>query len=279
MWLRCVCGILIAAQVCNAQDQEWEQWNDKYGDVEPATVWPLPKSIQWNKDGTTTRKFCPTSLWINGTFAAGVEATAEASTLLVGAIERYAKLFFYFNETTNFEMTEGGGGGFSRQLITNDTMCINAFTADETASPLDMVEIIVETTDTNLQMETNDSYSLEVPTEGNAQITAQTVFGAMRGLETLSQLIQSSKFVVPGACEPYTGSWDSPSFEKPAPPSNGCTALEYYIPQVAWSVTDEARYQWRGLMLDLSRSFLRKVIHKQKINSYFEKHPPFTDMI
>lgn len=67
----------------------------------------------------------------------------------------------------------------------------------------------------------DESYTLEVTTQG-AHLHAATDVGAMRGLETLLQLVQSDG----------TGFW---------------------LPAV--SIADTPRFKWRGLMIDVSRHF------------------------
>jgi hexosaminidase len=68
----------------------------------------------------------------------------------------------------------------------------------------------------------DESYSLEV-TSSDARLHAATVVGAMRGLETLHQLIQSD-------------------------------AMGYFLPAV--SIRDMPRFRWRGLMIDCGRHFM-----------------------
>jgi hexosaminidase len=68
----------------------------------------------------------------------------------------------------------------------------------------------------------DESYSLEVTASG-AHLHAATVVGAMRGLETLQQLVQSD-------------------------------ATSYFLPAV--SIHDTPRFRWRGLMLDCGRHFM-----------------------
>lgn len=68
----------------------------------------------------------------------------------------------------------------------------------------------------------NESYHLEI-TSQNATLRANTVVGALRGLETLLQLITS----------------DSAS---------------YYLPEV--TIDDAPRFRWRGLLVDVSRHFM-----------------------
>ena len=67
----------------------------------------------------------------------------------------------------------------------------------------------------------DESYNLKI-TDKQAKIIAPTTVGAMRGLETLLQLLESDK--------------------------NG-----FYFPAV--SIQDKPRFQWRGLMIDSARHF------------------------
>jgi len=75
----------------------------------------------------------------------------------------------------------------------------------------------------NIQsVDEDESYSLEVTPSG-AHLDAATVVGAMRGLETLQQLVQSD-------------------------------ATSYFLPAV--SIRDTPRFRWRGLMIDCGRHFM-----------------------
>ncbi|WP_255551525.1 beta-N-acetylhexosaminidase [Granulicella sp. dw_53] len=71
-------------------------------------------------------------------------------------------------------------------------------------------------------LETDESYTLNV-TASRITLQAANVFGALHGLETIKQLVE---------------------------PQNGV----YVIPAV--SITDNPRFPWRGLMLDVGRHFL-----------------------
>ena len=71
-------------------------------------------------------------------------------------------------------------------------------------------------------IEEDESYTLEV-TQADAHLHAATVVGAMRGLETFQQLVQSD-------------------------------ATGYFVPAV--SIRDTPRFRWRGLMIDCGRHFM-----------------------
>jgi len=78
----------------------------------------------------------------------------------------------------------------------------------------------------------DESYSLEVTPSG-AHLHAATVVGAMRGLETLQQLIQSD-------------------------------ATSYFVPAV--SIRDTPRFRWRGLMIDCGRHFIPVEVLKRTLD-------------
>jgi len=78
----------------------------------------------------------------------------------------------------------------------------------------------------------DESYSLEINTE-HAALSANTVVGAMRGMETFSQLV--------------TGDADG-----------------YYFPIV--SIDDRPRFPWRGLMIDVGRHFEPVHVIKRNID-------------
>jgi hexosaminidase len=76
------------------------------------------------------------------------------------------------------------------------------------------------------QLETDEAYNLTVPKNGVAKITAKTVYGALRGLETFSQLVTFS-------------------FEEGI----------YVIETAPWNIIDKPRFPHRGLMIDTARHF------------------------
>jgi len=78
----------------------------------------------------------------------------------------------------------------------------------------------------------DESYSLDVSSSG-ARLQAATVVGAMRGLETLQQLVQSD-------------------------------ATGYFLPAV--SIHDTPRFRWRGLMIDCGRHFIPVEVIRRTID-------------
>ena len=78
----------------------------------------------------------------------------------------------------------------------------------------------------------NESYTLEVSSSG-AHLNALTTLGAMRGLQTFLQLVQT-------------------------------TATGFAVPAVV--IRDEPRFPWRGLMIDVSRHFIPIEVLKRNLD-------------
>lgn len=96
-------------------------------------------------------------------------------------------------------------------------------------------EIVINTNSTtkNIHIETNESYAISI-TSNKVIITAENNIGAYRALETLLQLISTSK--------------NGPFF-------NNC------------SIVDEPRFKWRGLLIDVCRHWIPPHIIKRNIDA------------
>lgn len=105
---------------------------------------------------------------------------------------------------------------------------------------LNVVKVQVEDiSEAHPQLETDESYSLTVPVGSpRAILHAKTIYGALRGLETFSQLVVFD-------------------FDK----------QRHTLPLAPWSITDAPRFPHRGLMIDCSRHFLPLQIIRRTIDS------------
>ncbi|KAJ2522253.1 Glucosamine-6-phosphate isomerase (Glucosamine-6-phosphate deaminase) (GNPDA) (GlcN6P deaminase) [Coemansia sp. RSA 2049] len=63
--------------------------------------------------------------------------------------------------------------------------------APSTSGTVAGLSVTVNSSDETLNLDTDESYTLHVPVDGQATLHSETVFGALRGLETYSQLILS----------------------------------------------------------------------------------------
>jgi hexosaminidase len=98
------------------------------------------------------------------------------------------------------------------------------------------VQLLIETNSTGNaipKLGDDESYNLEI-SETQAKITAPTTVGAMRGLETFLQLLESDK--------------------------DG-----FYFPAV--SIQDKPRFAWRGLMIDSARHFQPMEVLKRNLDA------------
>jgi len=106
-------------------------------------------------------------------------------------------------------------------------------TSPPASSPSGVVVVSVDGPGQSIQsVDEDESYSLEVTPSG-ARLHAATVVGAMRGLETLQQLVQSD-------------------------------ATSYFVPAV--SIRDTPRFRWRGLMIDCGRHFMPLDVLKRTLD-------------
>jgi len=91
---------------------------------------------------------------------------------------------------------------------------------------IDVLNVNVGSTDETLSIDTNEWYSLSISATA-ALIEANTIYGAMRGLETFSQLVH----------------YDHDS-------------QKYVIKQVPWSIIDYPQFPHRAIMIDTPRHWL-----------------------
>eukprot|EP01047_Picozoa_sp_COSAG01_P023860 COSAG01_NODE_1454_length_10256_cov_4.300748_4_plen_440_part_00 len=172
-------------------------------------IWPYPKSFTSGKANASV---------VGGeTFKFSSSCTSKDLTAAFG---RYKALTFP-------HATAAGPGG------------ANSTAAAAAAAGLSGVTVTVADPSPILQLETDESYTLHVPLMGSITISAKTVFGAMYGLETLSQLVTFD-------------------FDKQA----------YYIPWAPWTIDDAPRFQHREVLVDTARHFEPVETLKRLITSF-----------
>ena len=108
---------------------------------------------------------------------------------------------------------------------------------------LTLTEVLVQIDDAydnldSLQAGMNESYKLSIPLSGAAVLRAPTVWGALRALETLSQLI----------------TWES---------DDGSYVLRW----APWHIADAPRMPHRGVMIDTARHFISIRAIKRQIDA------------
>lgn len=158
--------------------------------VEPSSpVWPAP--AHWSKLNDDVVQLNPLELRFEY-YEGGVQSSAPPKTI-EAAFDRYRSLFF------PHAVDAGGGMGLH-------------------------VLVSVENGSTPLELGCNESYTLYTASDANVELRAPSAWGALRGLETLSQLIDFDFDV-----EMYT--------------------LGNYV------IDDYPRFSHRGLLVDSGRHF------------------------
>eukprot|EP01051_Picozoa_sp_SAG22_P000439 SAG22_NODE_12_length_33707_cov_70.427118_3_plen_557_part_00 len=160
-------------------------------------VWPAPKSFT---NGTEVAALAP-----EFDFEPGAENAA--SSTVEHALARYKQLVL--GEPGR---RPSAGGGSLTKLVVTLTAAVSVSGADYEAPP---------------QEDTDESYSLAVPTAGPASLRAATPYGMIRGLETFSQLVRYN-----------------------------FSAEQFFVKGAPWAIEDSPRFSLRGLMLDTSRHFI-----------------------
>ncbi|KAJ6228629.1 beta-hexosaminidase subunit a1-related [Anaeramoeba flamelloides] len=152
------------------------------------TLLPQPKSISVGTD----------SVVVDSNFNIDATGPGAQSQILKDRIEEYKSLFFLYPSEEPVEPTDA----------------LSSLTVD------------VQSAEENLILNSDESYTLSVENAKSASLSSNTIWGALRGLETFSQLIV------------YNYSTTS-----------------YSIPELPILINDAPRFPWRGVMLDTARHF------------------------
>ncbi|KAJ1898888.1 Glucosamine-6-phosphate isomerase (Glucosamine-6-phosphate deaminase) (GNPDA) (GlcN6P deaminase) [Kickxella alabastrina] len=123
-------------------------------------VWPMPSEYHDGKIGVEIKR--------SGFM---IKSNVTSSSVLNAAIERYQYLIEHEFFDSPYNFNEG---------------------ALKTSGYIYSLQVDVQSAQDVLDLETDESYILEVPIEGKAALSAKTPFGAVRGLETFSQLIMAN---------------------------------------------------------------------------------------
>ena len=167
---------------------------------------PLPQN--WT-NGTT-------ALLVSSNIPLTLSATAQKSEVLVAAAKRIKSIMFAW--------------GASSQPPSTESPTLTAITLD-VADPTDSAA--------SLQLGVDESYSLVVgaTARATAVLKASTVWGALRALETLSQLVEVA-------------------MQKDGGMPSAVAPPRYELRWAPWSIADAPAFMHRGVMIDTARHFL-----------------------
>ncbi|XP_022864551.1 beta-hexosaminidase 3 [Olea europaea var. sylvestris] len=103
------------------------------------------------------------------------------------------------------------------------------------------IHIVISSPSDELQHGIDESYKLNIPAHGTllyAHIEAQTIYGALHGLQTFSQVCHFN-----------------------------ITTRAIVVHQVPWTIVDQPRFPYRGLLIDTSRHYQPLLMIKKVIDS------------
>ncbi|KAL0215349.1 hypothetical protein P9112_007533 [Eukaryota sp. TZLM1-RC] len=140
---------------------------------------------------------------------------------------------FQFETSTQLSLLEDAFKRYREYILTSS---LHAPEGTSAMSLVSVVSVQIDSRNLDLNMGTDESYEISI-TEMSISISARTVYGALRALETFSQLVEES--------------------------SDG----HLYIRQCPITIKDFPRYQWRGLLIDTSRHFLPVGTIKRMVDS------------
>ena len=198
-------------------------WTDPVGSI--PTVWPLPAAVS---SGNTTTLLTPNfSL-----------TTTAGSALLHRGLQRCSDIVFTH--------AAAEAGPESRPGTAHPESH-----PDARGVPLTGLEVVVANESEALFLGVDESYSLTVPAGcrgahgGGAaagpctvMLYAATVFGALRGLETFSQLVRFDY-----------------------------VQEQYFVPKAPVVISDQPRFPYRGIMLDVARHFFPLAALRQTVDA------------
>ncbi|ORY04213.1 N-acetylhexosaminidase [Basidiobolus meristosporus CBS 931.73] len=178
-----------------------------------AWVWPLPEKMEIGESILTVRH--------------GFDIDIEAKSgrdILRRAVKRYKKIIFNTGEYGDLLHP------VTKTVFPTPTpnVPIHEPIPEAKTTRIKGLVIRVNGKNTDLNIETDESYKLDVPADGSeAVIEAETVYGALRGLESFSQLVH----------------WSS-------------DVNQHRIPMAPVKIEDKPAFPHRGFLIDTSRNYL-----------------------
>uniref|UniRef100_A0A0D6R4V9 Beta-hexosaminidase n=1 Tax=Araucaria cunninghamii TaxID=56994 RepID=A0A0D6R4V9_ARACU len=174
-------------------------------------LWPMPK--EWSNGNVT--------ITVDPNFVLVTQGDGSNSSLIRNAFERYKTI-----------------------ILTHHVKFAHLNRAQNAEYDISKLIISVSSPDETLQLGIDESYSLSVPVDTGhsivqgALLEAKTVYGALRGLETFSQLCIFN-----------------------------FTTKSVEISNAPWFIQDEPRFAFRGLLIDTGRHYQPVEVIKQIIDS------------
>lgn len=205
-------------------------------------IWPMPRDVRHGiapKSNTTTL-FVPNNFHL-------VTQYPDVSGILKDAFARLLIIINlpHSNSNSNSNTNSHGQYQYQDHQDEDDPNIPNSnLPASSLLLLLQGLNVVISSTDEQLIYGVDESYNLSIPQpdSGNpalyAYLQAKTVYGALQGLQTFSQLCQYN--------------FKSKTIE---------------VNKVPWTIIDQPRFSYRGLLIDTSRHYLPLPVIKTVIDS------------
>ncbi|KAJ2899602.1 Glucosamine-6-phosphate isomerase (Glucosamine-6-phosphate deaminase) (GNPDA) (GlcN6P deaminase), partial [Coemansia aciculifera] len=123
-------------------------------------IWPIPRTLTQGTSNTQATLL-------------GISVQGKSSPVINSAISRYQAII----NSESFVAP----ADYQRGTV-------------KTNGNLNGLTVSVQSTDETLDLNTDESYTLDVPVNGKAMLTAKSPYGVVRGLETFSQLVTANGY-------------------------------------------------------------------------------------
>lgn len=192
----------------------------------PTTIWPQPTLYQISSNSSVLG-VVSTDVFASVRDIKSSQASALSVSkmpILQKALNRYSQLVFQVPSSMQLQFDQANRWSQFVPQVSSDGL---------KQVQLSKLVITLQSLETNVAMDSDESYEIVVPdVNGQAiQISANNQWGALRALETLSQLIVTT--VV----------------------TDKKQVVAQSIPALPVSIKDVPRFKWRGIMIDLARHF------------------------
>ncbi|KAJ2790073.1 Glucosamine-6-phosphate isomerase (Glucosamine-6-phosphate deaminase) (GNPDA) (GlcN6P deaminase), partial [Coemansia linderi] len=123
-------------------------------------LWPIPRTLTQGTSNTRADQF-------------SISAEGKSSPVIQNAIGRYLQIISDESFVAPVDYKRG---------------------TVKTSGTLNSLVVSVKSTDETLDLNTDESYTLDIPVNGKASLKAQSPYGVVRGLETFSQLVTGNGY-------------------------------------------------------------------------------------